>query len=144
MSDPDLAMDDPRDSSSRFVIQSMVNIFVCNQAGKRFNAMILKQRAITPKSYLYFAIFAFTIISINQLLFFAFKTENLYEKINLPRKLSLSEVKKHGDELAIELMKKQMPADEKIRKINEISEIISVLSHPARRLTYDSFGLTST
>lgn len=38
----------------------------------------------------------------------------------------------------------RMPTNIKIQKIRKLEEIIKILSHPARRLTYDTFGQTDT
>jgi hypothetical protein len=55
----------------------------------------------------------------------------------------MSDVKLLGDDLKIKIMSiSDMPLDERIRNIKKMENIVNILSHPARRLTYDSFGYT--
>lgn len=65
--------------STRFLVQMVMNVFVCGYAKKRIAKIATKKegkRAL--KSYLIFLVFAITLIGLNQGVFFFFKPANLY------------------------------------------------------------------
>lgn len=65
--------------STRFIVQMIMNVFVCNYAKKKFAKISTKKNGKrTLKSYLIFIIFSITLIALNQTVFFFFKPRNLY------------------------------------------------------------------
>ena len=81
------------------------------------------------------------LLTVNIGTFKFFKDTNLYEKIGVSRKMSTLEIKEWAQTMKIELYQKgtQVPQ----LPLKDFTEIISVLTHPARRLSYDSFGYHS-
>ena len=59
--------------------------------------------------------------------------------------MSLKEVEEAGKDLKIKIMSmEEVPMNQRMENIKKLESYIMVLSHPARRLTYDSFGETDT
>lgn len=66
--------------STRFLVQMVMNVFVCNYAKKKIAKIATKKGGKrTLKSYLIFILFSVTLIALNQAVFFFFKPRNLYE-----------------------------------------------------------------
>lgn len=69
----------PGADSTRFLVQMFMNVFVCGYAKKKIAKIATKKEGKrTFKSYLIFLVFMFTLIGLNQAVFFFFKPLNLY------------------------------------------------------------------
>jgi len=66
--------------SSRFVVQMIMNLVLCNYAQKKIAKLSMKREGKRSlKSYLVFILFAVLLFALNQAVFFFFKTPNLYQ-----------------------------------------------------------------
>lgn len=95
----------PAADSTRFLIQMVVNVAVCNFAKKKIAKIATKKQGKQAfKSYLVFIAFSLMLIGLNQALFFIFKPPNLYQQLNIPRSMPPEEIKKYEDELKVKVM----------------------------------------
>ncbi len=54
-------------------------------------------------------------------------------------------IKEYQDDLKIKIMNKEnLSMQQKIENIKKVQSMVQVLIHPARRLSYDTFGQTDT
>ena len=59
--------------------------------------------------------------------------------------MPISDIKAHQKELELKVMTEtKIPMNVRVKTIKKIEEIVKVLSHPARRLSYDTFGMADT
>jgi|LakMenEpi03Aug12_release.lakeMendotaPanAssembly.Ray.scaffolds.fasta_scaffold154270_1 hypothetical protein len=66
--------------STRFIVQMLMNVFLCNYAKKKIAKIATKKEGKrTLKSYLIFLSFAVILIGLNQTVYFVFKQRNLYQ-----------------------------------------------------------------
>lgn len=66
--------------SARFVVQMIMNVYVCKYAKEKISKMATKKNGKRSlKSYLVFFIFSIALITLNQTAYFIFKPRNLYE-----------------------------------------------------------------
>lgn len=123
----------------------IMNVVVCKYAKKKIAKIATKKQGKKAfKSYLIFLIFIVAIIGLNQAVYFFFKPRNLYEELNIPRSMPSDQIKKYEDDLKIKIMQTSMPMQDKMANINKLEAMVQVLTHPARRLSYDTFGETDT
>ena len=91
--------------SARFLVQNIMNIFICNYAQKKISKEALKKgNKKSINYYLLFALFALTMVALNQLVYFVFKPRNLYEELELRRSMSMEEIKNAGDDIKVKIM----------------------------------------
>jgi hypothetical protein len=122
----------------RFMIQMVINIFVCRKGLEIISKMAVKSDRIERKAIAVYILFALTLVLLNQGAFMFFKTKNLYEVIGAQRRMTIGELKEWGERRRVELY--QIGSEPATIPESTFLEIINVLTHPARRLSYDSFG----
>ena len=112
--------------SARFLVQNVMNIFICNYAQKRISKEAVKEgNRKNIKYYLLFALFAFTMIGLNQVVYFIFKPINLYEELELRRSMSMEEIKSAGNDIKVKIMQMENISFEKrMQHIDKLQKII--------------------
>ena len=126
----------------RFLMMSIFNMYICNMAKKRLGK---DGKQITLKNYLKFFVFMIVLLGINQGVFMYMQENNLYEEIEVARSMPVAEFKKHQQELEIKIMQRsEIPMAKRVEFLHQVESIIKTLSHPATRLTYDTFGIQDT
>lgn len=85
-----------RETSARFFIQMIINVFLCNQAQKIISKRIMTEENISRKTIMTYVVFAITLFLVNQSIFMFFKDYNLYETLGVSRSLNIVELKKWG------------------------------------------------
>ena len=74
----------------------VMNVFICGYAQKKIAKISSKKEGKRAfKSYLTFLVFVIVLIGLNQLVFFMFTPNNLYEELGITRSYSIEDVKKH-------------------------------------------------
>lgn len=125
--------------STRFIIQTIVNIIVCNYAKGRFQKMAQTGKH-NWKSLAFFLLFTVVLLGANQIIYFMFKDRNLYEELEVSRRMSGAEITEYANDIKIKIMSMNMDMNTRLEKVNQLQAMVQVLTHPATRLTYDSFG----
>lgn len=132
--------------STRFIVQMIMNVFICNFAKKRLAKMTTKKegkRAL--KSYVTFLLFVVVLIGLNQAIYFIFKPKNLYEELEIPRSMPPEQIKAYMKDLEVKILQMDnIPYEQRMGNIEKLHGMVYVLIHPARRLSYDTFGETDT
>lgn len=91
--------------SSRFLVQMIMNVFICSYAQKKIAKIASKREGRRSiKSYLHFFAFAVILIALNQAVYFMFTPPNLYEELGLRRSDSIEQIKQYKDDLKIQIM----------------------------------------
>lgn len=89
-------MQEERESSVRFFIQMALNIFLCRKGQEIIAKATVRQDRTTLRTFLYFALLASILFIVNQELYFYFKNPNLYQKLGLPRSMTIQQMKQWG------------------------------------------------
>ena len=82
-------MQNERESSVRFMIQMVINIFVCRKGMQIIAKMAIKSDKIEKKALLTFIVFALILFLLNQGAFMFFKDKNIYESLGVNRRMSI-------------------------------------------------------
>lgn len=108
--------------STRFIVQMIMNVYICNFAKKKLAKMTTKKegkRAL--KSYLVFLVFVVVLIGLNQAIYFTFKPKNLYEELEIPRSMPPDQIKAYQDQLKIKIMQMDnLPMEQKMGNIKKL------------------------
>ena len=132
--------------STRFIVQMIMNVYICNFAKKRLIKMTSRKEGKKAlKSYIVFLLFVIVLIGLNQTLYFFFKPKNLYEELEISRSMSPAEIEKYQKDLELKIMQMEnIPYNQRMENIKKLESMVQVLTHPARRLSYDTFGEVDT
>lgn len=87
----------------RFMIQMIINMFVCKKGLEIISKMSLKSDRIEKKAIAIYLLFALILFLLNQGAFMFFKDKNLYEQVGVPRSMGLSEIKEWSTRKRVEL-----------------------------------------
>lgn len=120
------------------MIQMVINIFVCRKGLDIISKMAIRSDRIERRAIGAYLLLALVLLLLNQGAFMFFKNNNLYEVIGVKRGMGISELKEWAQRRRVELY--QIGSVPAAVPESTFLEIVSVLTHPARRLSYDSFG----
>ena len=66
--------------STRFLVQNIMNILICNYAQKKISKEALnKSHQKSVKYYGFFVLFTIVMLLLNQIVYFSFKPRNIYQ-----------------------------------------------------------------
>ncbi len=88
-----------------------------------------------------YVLFALVLLLLNQGAFMFFKNDNIYQILGIHRGMPVGDIKHWAEKRRVEIY--QIGSVPSTVPESSFLEMVGVVTHPARRLTYDSFGYSS-
>lgn len=118
----------------------MINMYVCKRFFTRYGRKDKSQR-VTLKEFVVIVGFMFALLVANQAFYFLTAPQNLYSVAGVTRRMTPKEISNRISDAKVEVMSEKIDLQQRLLKAHQLDEIEKLLTHRARRLTYDSFGI---
>ena len=119
----------------------MINMYLCKKFFQRYGRKD-KSQPIKLKELTLIVGFMLFIIFGNQLYYFLTAPQNLYSVAGVTRIMTPQEISNRITEAKVEIMQEKIDIQARLFQAKQLDEIEKLLTHRARRLTYDSFGIS--